>query len=122
MEKGKKQGIEAAKGQFLLYKAEDGKIKIDVRLEDETVWLTQQMMAELFQTTRQNVSQHIFNMYEEGELVSDATDKKFLSVRQEGSREVKRNALSHQCRNHIGMANPLKIYIEPSLHLGINNP
>ena len=58
----------AAKGQFLVYEAEDGKVKIDVRLEDETVWLTQQLMAELFQTPSRT-SASIFNhIYEEGEL------------------------------------------------------
>jgi hypothetical protein len=74
--------------QFLVYEAEDGQIKIDVRLENETVWLTQQLMAELFQTTQQNVSLHIRNVYEEGELTAEATHKKYLSVRQEGNREV----------------------------------
>lgn len=81
---------EAAKGQFLVYQAEDGKLKLDVRLEGETVWLTQPLMAELFQTTQQNISQHVLNIYEEEELAPEATHKKFLSVRLEGKREVKR--------------------------------
>ncbi|WPJ97769.1 RhuM family protein [Coraliomargarita algicola] len=81
---------EAAKGQFLVYQAEDGQLKLDVRFEDESFWLTQPLMAELFQTTQQNVSQHILNIYEEKELVLEATHKKFLSVRLEGKREVKR--------------------------------
>jgi hypothetical protein len=80
-----------ARGQFLVYAAEDGRIKIDVRLADETVWLTQPLMADLFQTTQQNISQHIRNVYEEGELSPEATNKKFLSVRLEGGREVQRN-------------------------------
>ena len=80
-----------AKGQFLVYQAEDGTVKIDVRLEDETVWLTQPLMAELFQTTQQNISQHLLNVYEEGEVAPEATHKKFLSVRREGSRDVQRN-------------------------------
>jgi hypothetical protein len=80
-----------AKGQFLVYAAEDGRIKIDVRLADETVWLTQPLMADLFQTTQQNISQHIRNVYEEGELVPEATNKKFLLVRQEGGRDIRRN-------------------------------
>lgn len=83
-------GIEAAKGQFLVYRAEDGRLKLDVRLEDETVWLTQPLMAELFQTSQQNISQHVLNVYAEGELAVEATHKKFLSVRMEGRREVKR--------------------------------
>ena len=69
--------------QFLVYQAEDGQIKIDVRLEQETVWLTQQQMADLFQTTKQNISLHIQNVYEEGELVPEATVKKYLTVRRE---------------------------------------
>ncbi len=78
------------KGQFLVYEAEDGQIKIDVRLEEETVWLNQQLMAELFQTTKQNISLHIQKIFEEGELVPEATVKKYLTVRREGRRPVKR--------------------------------
>ncbi len=78
------------KSQFLIYQAENGAIKIDVRFEDETVWLTQPAMAELFQTTQQNISLHLRNIYAEGELSSGATHKEYLSVRQEGSRKVGR--------------------------------
>jgi hypothetical protein len=78
------------KGQFLVYKTEDGRIKIEVRLEEETVWLSQQSLAELFQTSVPNISMHIRNIYEEGELQPEATIKKFLTVRQEGSRAVRR--------------------------------
>ena len=56
-------GPNSGKGQFLVYEAEDGRVKIDVRLEDETVWLTQQLMADLFQTTKQNISQHMQNIF-----------------------------------------------------------
>ncbi len=77
-------------GQFLVYQAQDGKLKIDVRFEGETVWLTQQHMAELFQTTQQNISLHLQNIYEEGELQHGATHKESLSVRQEGARSVRR--------------------------------
>lgn len=78
------------KSHFLVYQAGDGTLKIDVRLEDETVWLTQQLMADLFQTTKQNISQHIQAIYEEGELRLNATVKKYLTVRQEGARQVQR--------------------------------
>jgi len=78
------------KSQFLVYEAEDGRIKIDVRLEEETVWLTQKLMAELFQTTQQNISLHINNIFEEGELVQKATHKEYLLVRREGKRDVQR--------------------------------
>jgi hypothetical protein len=77
-------------GQFLVYQTEDGKLKIDVRFEGETVWLTQQHMAELFQTTQQNISLHLQNIYAEGELQLEATHKESLSVRQEGGRTVRR--------------------------------
>ena len=77
-------------GEIVVYQTKDGKVKLDVRLQDETVWLTQPMMAELFHTTQQNISQHIQNVYEEGELETEATHKKFLSVRQEGNRQVQR--------------------------------
>lgn len=77
-------------GQFLVYQAEDGKLKIDVRFEGETVWLTQQHMAELFQTSQQNISLHLQNIYAEGELQVEATHKESLSVRREGTRSVRR--------------------------------
>jgi len=83
-------GRNSGKGQFLVYESENGKVKIDVRLEGETVWLTQQLMAELFQSSQQNISHHIRCIYEEGELDSGATHKKYLLVRPEGDREVKR--------------------------------
>ncbi len=79
------------KSQLIIYQAEDGAIKIDVRFQDETVWLTQQLMAELFQTTQQNISLHIQNILKEGELADLATHKEFLSVQKEGNRSVKRN-------------------------------
>ena len=78
------------RGQFLIYPAADGTAKIEVRLEQESVWLTQQQMAELFQTSQQNISLHLRNIYEESELSRPATHKEFLSVRQEGTREVSR--------------------------------
>lgn len=77
-------------GQFLVYPTEDGRVKIDVRLQGDTVWLTQAHMAELFQTTQQNISLHLQNIFQEGELEREATHKECLSVRREGNREVKR--------------------------------
>jgi len=78
------------KGQFLVYESEDGQIKVDVRLEEETVWLTQQHMADLFQSSKQNINHHIQSIYEEGELIPESTVKKYLTVRFEGNREVQR--------------------------------
>ena len=77
-------------GEFLLYQSENGQVKLEVRLQNETVWLTQQMISELFRTTIPNISMHIRNIYAEGELTPEATIKKFLTVRQEGSRAVRR--------------------------------
>ena len=82
--------MEAQKGEIILYQREDGAVQIDVKVEDETVWLTQQLMAELFNTTKQNISLHIQNIYEEGELSAEATVKKILTVQKEGNREVRR--------------------------------
>ena len=79
-----------SKSQLLIYQSEDGRIRLDVRFEGETVWLTQQLMAELFGTTQQNISLHLQNIFEEGELSLEATHKEFLSVRQEGARQVTR--------------------------------
>lgn len=76
--------------QLVIYQADDGSIKIDVRLEDETVWLTQANMAELFQVKPQNVTMHLKNIYIEGELQEKATCKEFLQVQKEGKRQVER--------------------------------
>jgi len=80
----------ATTSEILLYQTDDGQTRIEVRLEDETVWLTQDLMAELYQTTKQNISLHIQNIFEEGELAQEATVKEYLTVRPEGSRTVKR--------------------------------
>jgi hypothetical protein len=76
--------------EILLYQTEDGQTKIEVRLEEETVWLSQAQMVELFQTTKQNISLHIKNIYEEGELEEISTVKDYLTVQTEGKREVQR--------------------------------
>ena len=73
-------------GQFIVYQTEDGKLKIDVRFEGETVWLTQQHMAELFQTTKQNVSLHIQNIFAEGELPEVSVVKESLTTAADGKR------------------------------------
>lgn len=76
--------------QIIIYQTENGETKLDVRFQDETVWLTQKLMAELFQTTPQNITIHLKNIFEEGELEEKATCKDFLQVQVEGKREVKR--------------------------------
>jgi len=76
--------------EIVIYQSDDGRIRLETRLENETLWMTQSQMADLFQTTQQNISLHIQNIYEEGELNADATHKKSLWVRQEGNRQVER--------------------------------
>ena len=88
--KKSKKLIVPQRGEFLVYQAENGQIKLDVRLEHETLWLTQQAIAELLQTTVPNISMHIKNIYDERELIPEVTVKDFLIVHQEGQRTVKR--------------------------------
>lgn len=78
------------KNNIVIYQLEDGKTKIDVKLEDETVWLSQQQMAELFSTSRTNIIEHINNIYAEEELDKNSTCQNFRQVRIEGNRTVNR--------------------------------
>jgi hypothetical protein len=99
-------------GEFLLYQSESGESHIQVRLDGGTVWLTQGQLAELYQTTPQNITQHIRAIYEEGEQAEAATCKDYLQVRLEGGREVKRRlkhynldlilAVGYRVRSHRG--------------------
>ncbi len=76
--------------QFIIYQTESGKTKIEVRLQDETVWLSQKNMAELFQVSKSTVSEHIKHIYEEGELEQISTVRNFRTVQFEGERQVNR--------------------------------
>ena len=76
--------------EVVIYQAADGRTKVDVRFQDENVWLTQQQMADLFSTSRTNVVEHIQHIYNEGELDEEATCRNFRQVRQEGERQVSR--------------------------------
>ena len=75
---------------ILIYESESGQLRLEVHLQGETVWLTQNLMAELYQTTKQNISLHVQNIYEEGELTPEGTVKKYLTVRSEGVRNINR--------------------------------
>jgi hypothetical protein len=100
------------RSELILYQTEDGQTRIQCRLEDETLWLTQAQMAELFQVTPQNVTLHLKAVFEEGELSEAATCKDYLQVRQEGGREVNRKlrhyrleailAVGFRVRSHRG--------------------
>lgn len=77
-------------GEVIVYRTDDGRNRIQVLLAGETVWLTQAMMSDLYESTKQNISLHIQNIYDDDELTPGATVKEYLTVRSEGSREVKR--------------------------------
>ncbi len=81
----------ASQSDVLLYQTSDGVTKLEVRLEEETVWLSQSQMAELFQKNVRTINEHLANIYEEGELNREATIRKFRTVRLEGTREVARS-------------------------------
>ena len=77
--------------KIILYQDDNEITRVSVRFSDEDLWLTQNQLAEIYCTTQQNISQHVDNIYKDGELTIEATNKKFLLVRQEGNRQVKRN-------------------------------
>lgn len=79
-----------AGGEILLYQTEDGEKRVDVRLQEETVWLSQKQLADLFQKDVWTINEHIKNIYEEGELLPEGTIRKFRIVQNEGGREVSR--------------------------------
>jgi hypothetical protein len=86
-----KDDLSEIRSEILIYQTEDGRTRIDVRLEDETVWLSQKLMAELFQKDVRTINEHIKNIYSEGELEPKATIRKFRIVQTEGARQVSRN-------------------------------
>ena len=77
-------------GQILLYQTDDGKVTVDVSFENETFWMTQAVLAELFSVERSVVTKHLANIYKEGELSKEATCANFAQVRYEGKRQVTR--------------------------------
>ena len=79
---------EKEKSNIIIYQSEDGQTHIEVRMDEDTVWLTQQQMSDLYQTSRTNVVEHIKHIYEDSELVEEATCRKIRQVRQEGTRMV----------------------------------
>ena len=95
-------------GEIIIYQTDDGSTHIDVKMEDETVWLTQQQMAELYQTSRTNVVEHITHIYEEGELDENSTCRKFRQVRQEGNRQVNREMVYYNLDMIISLGYRIK--------------
>jgi len=91
----RKMKINPQNSQIIIYKTEDGRTKIDVRFDGETVWLTQKLLAQLFQVTVPTINEHIKNIYKEAELKENATIRKFRIVQNEGGREVSRDVDFH---------------------------
>ena len=98
---------ETLNDKIIIYQSEDGKTQLDVKLEGETVWLTQAQMVELFQTSKQNVSLHINNIYKEGELEKEATVKDYLTVQSEGARTIHRRVNYYNLDMIISVGYPL---------------
>lgn len=100
------------RSQILFYQSEDGKSRIEVRLDEGTVWLSQALIAELYQTSKPNISIHIRNIFKESECIPAATVKEYLTVQTEGSRSVQRSieyynldmilAIGYRVRSHQG--------------------
>ncbi len=101
------------KGEILIYKSENGETKIDVFLENGTVWLSRVSIAQLYGTSPQNISMHVKNIYIDNELNENSTSKNYLLVQDEGGREVKRNtifysldmilAIGYRVRSNVGI-------------------
>ena len=93
--------MEEQSNPIIIYQSEDGNTRIEVKLENETVWLTQQQLCDLYQISCTNVVEHIQHIYEDGELDESATCRKFRQVRQEGSRMVERELSYSLCREWL---------------------
>ncbi len=91
------------KNNIVIYTSKDGNIKVDTTFENETIWMSQNELAKLFDTTKNNVSLHMKNIFESGELDEKSTVKKFLTVREEGQREVKREVIHYNLDAIIAM-------------------
>lgn len=107
-------------GEMVVYVGDDGKPQIQARLQDENMWLTQVQLAQVFQTTRQNIGQHIKNIYEEKELDPSATIKKFFIVQTEGDRKVSRNIEHYSLDTVIELGYRVKSNIAKNVRIWAN--
>ena len=89
------ENTQMSSSQLLIFQGDDGKLRVEARLEEETVWLTQRGMAELFGCTPENILVHIKNIFQDGELQQEATTKDFLVVRLEGGRSINRRIIHY---------------------------
>ena len=99
------------KSQIVIYQTENGETKLDVRFQDETVWLTQKLMAELFRTSVPNINMHLKNIFKEGELDENRTIKDFLIVQKEGNRDVKRQQVFYNLDAIISVGYRIKSHV-----------
>lgn len=107
----KKKSLVPATGEFLLYTTADGHVRIETRMQGETVWLNQKQLAELFQTSIPNINMHIKNIFDEGELTPEATIQDFLTVQKEGNREVQRNLTCYNLDLIISVGYRIKSHV-----------
>lgn len=112
---------EQSKGEIIIYTSEDGKISLDAKLENDTIWLTQDMMAKLFETTPQNITMHIKNIYEENELEQNLTCKDFLQVRKEGNRSVSRSLVFYNLDMILSLGYRIKSKVATQFRIWANN-
>ena len=110
-----------SKSELIIYRSPTGNIKIDVRLDNETVWLTQKLIAELFQTTVPNINMHLKSIYEEEELAEGATIKDFLIVQKEGNREVNRKQKFYNLDAIISVGYRIKSQIATQFRIWATN-
>ena len=108
------KGCMKEENKIILYQDDNEITRVSVRLADEDVWLTQNQLAEIYDTTQQNISLHIENIYKDGELDLEATHKKYLLVRQEGNRQVIRN-IDHNNLNVIIAEDKLKEELQKAI-------
>ena len=90
-------------GEIVLYQTDDGRTRVECRFADETLWMSQALMAELFQTTPQNITLHLKALYSEGEILETTTCKEYLQVRSEGAREVRRTVKHYSLDAILGV-------------------
>ena len=105
--------LQPIESQFLMYTSPKGEVKIEVVFQDETVWLTLNKIADLFGTSKQNISYHIQNVYQENELTRGATVKEILTVQDEGGRAVKRSLEYYNCRSYTKTDPPTASKTDP---------
>lgn len=107
-------------GEFLLYETEDGKSRVECRFQDETLWLSQALMAELFETTPQNITLHLKALYEEGEIIEEATCKDYLQVQFNKICMHTKKSVKESCHRVLRTAKKVSAY-PPSLSTMLNS-